>query len=97
MRFEDITEQSLLNQSDIHSVNFEHESYFSYDDVNRKFQGVFGNLARITLPLLQPDGTRKLTYCISYSDIKQKVTELSGMSDFNRHINTALNFNPRKK
>lgn len=99
MKIEDITEEGLLSLPNVQSVDFEHEWYFASDEINLVFMGAFQQLPTIPLPLQLKGakGLRKTTLCLRYSDIKGHADSLSGLSDFNINIRTALNFNPKKK
>lgn len=92
-----ITERSLLENTSIRSVDFEHQNYFSRNDMDKVFMGSFRHIESVPLPLLAPDGTRELVSCISWQNISKHVTLLAGKSEFEQRINTVLNFNPKKK
>ncbi|WP_417354716.1 hypothetical protein [Flavobacterium sp.] len=96
MNLQDITEDILLKEPNVRSVDFEHEWYFVASDMNKRFMGAFNNVPGLPLPILV-NGNRELLKCISFHDIQQQINFLAGKSDFERHINTALNFNPKKK
>lgn len=95
MKIQDITEQALLDHPQIKAVDFEHEWYFVAQDIDRVFMGAFADLPGVPLPILIHN-ERKLTRCVRFADIKEKATKLSGLSDFEVRINTALNFNPKR-
>lgn len=100
MKIEDISKENLLSLSDVRHVLIDNELYFSALDVNRVFLGAFQHLPTVQLPteLKELKGiTHKIIPFIKYSDIKTHADSLSGLSDFNINIKTALNFNPKKK
>lgn len=97
MKLDNITEEILLHNSNIKSVDFENANYFSINDLNLAFMGAFRGLEGIPLPMISSDGNRHLTMCINWITILERKNELLGMSDFEKNINTALNFNPKKK
>lgn len=97
MKLDNITEEILLYNSNIKSVDFENDNYFSINDLNLVFMGAFRGLEGIPLPIIHSDGNRHLTMCINWTTILERKNELSAMSDFEKNINTALNFNPKKK
>jgi hypothetical protein len=96
MKIEDITQESLLREQNIRSVDFEHEWYFVAEDLNNMFMGSFQHLSGLPLPIKTGNG-REIRRCVSYSDIAEHVRYLKNLSPFERNINTALNYNPRKK
>ena len=96
MRFQDITESLLLKSPNVRSVNFEHEWYFVASDMNNEFMGAFNDVPSLPLPILV-NGQRELMKCINYKEIQTRINMMAAKSDFERHINTALRFNPKKK
>lgn len=97
MSIEEITEHGLLRNSRIKSVDFENENYFSINDMNDFFMGSFRNISTVPLPIMYSNGKRDLTSCISWKNINERIEQLKGKSDFEKRINTALNFNTNKK
>lgn len=100
MKIQDISEENLLSLSDMTHKIYEGELYFSASDINSLFLGAFQHLPTVSLDT-ELKGVKGLIYkaipFIKYSDIKKHADSLSGLSDFNINIRTALNFNPRKK
>lgn len=100
MKIEDISEENLLSLSNMDHMDFEGELYFAASDINREFMGAFQHLPTTSLET-KLKGVKGLIYkaipFIKYSDIKKHADSLSGLSDFNINIRTALNFNQKKK
>jgi hypothetical protein len=96
MKPEDITELALLQNPQIRSVDFEHQWYFVAHDVNKVYTGAFNDLPGIMLPIMIK-GERELTKCVNFNDLSNWAKKYSGLSSFERHINIALNYNPKKK
>lgn len=92
-----ITEKMLLDNPAIESVDFEYQNYFSRNDLDKAFLGSFHHIDAIILPLKTPNGTRTLTACISWENISKHITQMAGKTEFEQRINTALNFNPKRK
>lgn len=97
MSIEEITEYSLLQNPKVKSVDFENENYFSVNDLNNLFMGTFRDLYSLPLPVLHPNNERYLTSCVSWKSISDRIEQLRGKSEFEKRINTALNFNPNKR
>lgn len=51
MKAADITLESLLAAPDIRAIYYETQWYFSYDDLNGGFDGIFKNAETLTFPV----------------------------------------------
>lgn len=68
MKLQPLTLEDLLNNSEVRSVNFEHNWYFSINDLSRLYPGIFKNVSPVPLPLKVKEG-RQMTNCMNFNEI----------------------------
>lgn len=89
-----ITETELLDVPSIKRIDFEGNWYFDISDVAEYLKEDLFDVENITLPFLI-EGERMSISCATIDDIERG--RKNSLTEFDKNILKALNFNPKKK